>query len=92
MTVSFNDAQLQTLMAAACGLPPDVRPDFLQVVSDQLCVTDNAVRDRPGPATVNLQTGRIGHAGNEPRTPEPPYWGKRPTKPLQLDVPSGSAS
>jgi hypothetical protein len=29
MTVSFSDAQLQVLMAAARSLPPDVPPDFL---------------------------------------------------------------
>jgi hypothetical protein len=35
MTISFSNAQLQVLMAAARSLPPDVRPDFLQLVSDQ---------------------------------------------------------
>ena len=44
MTISFSDAQLQVLMAAARSLPPDARSDFLQV-NDQLRIKDVNVAD-----------------------------------------------
>jgi hypothetical protein len=43
--ISFSQKQMETVQAAARSLPPEIRPDLLKLVSDQLKITDYEVQD-----------------------------------------------
>jgi hypothetical protein len=63
MMISLSDAQLQTVMAAASGLPPEKRGTFLQRIAATLVrhhwFTDADVVDATRSALVGLVQGEV---------------------------------